>query len=76
MGYVARGLWYVWFKKCQKDKEMEICKSIVVLFLYTLFGCFLWIPLLYVYCDLFQLLFFWKGGGRESMVALLQLVAI
>ena len=56
--------------KMSKDIGMGVCKGTVVSFVPTLFGCFLGIPSLYVcsffsffFCDLFQLCFFWRGGG-------------
>ena len=54
--------------KMSKDIGMGVCKGTVVLFVPTLFGCFLGIPSLYAFsffkmffCDLFQLFF----GGVE-----------
>ena len=45
-----------------KDIGMGIRKSILCGVIPTLFGCFLWIPSLYVisllFCDLFRLFFF------------------
>ena len=59
-----------------KDIGMGIRKSILCGVIPTLFGCFLWIPSLYVisllFCDLFRLFFL----REKSMVAALQLVAI
>ena len=60
----------MWLEKYQKDIGMGVRKGTVVLFVPTLFGCFLGIPSLYVssfffyvfFCDLFQL-FFWGGVG-------------
>ena len=70
-GVACRGLWCVWLKISQ---GMGIRKSIQFGVIPTLFGCFLWIPSLYVisflkgFFDLFRL-FFFEGKEYGSSIA-------
>ena len=74
-GVACRGLWCACgWENVKRYRD----GSPVVLFIPTLFGCFLGIPSLYVFsfffyvffCELFQLLLFFGGGGGDIELAI------